>query len=227
MKPYVSVVLPSRGRVAALRRMAESLFRTATDPQGVELIVRCDRDDDETLQYLRQAGDFTFIVGSRINGYSSIATFINEAARLSHADLVLVVNDDAEFITRGWDTALREVASAYPDGIFDLGVTTIMNDSHFVFPCTSRRVINLIGVHDERLIYNDIWLRDVMSPFGRAIRVPDVVIKHVWEGMTPDQQQALRIVQNGAYAQLYARCVQEGQQKIQEALAWSTCVSPS
>lgn len=224
MKPILSVIVPSRQRVPQLDRMLRSLWRSAVHQDQIEVICRIDDDDGESQDYFASAGTVPMaerirvIVGSRLNGYATLATLTNEAAREAQADLVLVVNDDVEFQTLGWDTKLRAVAARYPDGIFVLGVDT-MNAGKFVFPCVSRRQIDLLGgVFDERLVYTDIWLRDVVKPFGRAIRVPEVTITHHWEGRTPDQEDAAKGTETPAYQALYAQCVKEGQKKIRKVL---------
>lgn len=214
MKPRISVIVATRGRVALLDKMLRSLQLTAHDPTSVEVVLRCDADDNLTIHFLREQPHL-FIVGPRRNGYATLASLVNEAARLSHADLVIVVNDDAEFVTQGWDARLVEEAARYEDGIFDLGVTNVLNDENFVWPCTSRRVIDLIGIHDERLVYSDVWLRDVMRHFDRAIRVHDVVIKHNWVGVSAEQDAARRQEDPA----LHARCVEEAAARINNAFA--------
>lgn len=232
MKPAISVIVPVRDRVDLIHHMMETLVTTAECPELVEVVFRCDDDDEACIAYLRNrritgwfSGTFgsSFIIGSRLNGYATLPVFINEAARLSRADLVLVINDDAEFVTPGWDTKLVAVAATYPDGIFDLGVVTA-NADNFIFPCVSRRQIEILGcVFDERLVYTDIWLRDVLLPFERAIRVLDVRIDHRWLGMSDDQQAAVQLVQSVEYTRLYERCVSEGRDKIRKVLQEVTC----
>jgi glycosyl transferase/beta-hydroxylase protein BlmF len=223
MKPSLSVIVPTRQRVPQLDRMLRSLWKTAVHPGQIEVICRIDDDDGESQDYFAgtmvpMAEHTRVIVGSRLNGYATLATLTNEAAREAQADLILVVNDDVEFQTLGWDTKLLAAAATYRDGIFVLGVTT-MNAGKFVFPCVSRRQIDLLGgVFDERLVYTDIWLRDVVKPFGRAIRVPEVTITHHWEGRTADQEAAAKPTETPAYQALYAQCVKEGQQKIRKVL---------
>lgn len=218
MRPNISVIVPTRGRVPQLSRMLDSLWKTAGDAERVEVICRIDDDDPDTAAFLARVGRVRVLVGSRLNGYATLATITNEAARQARATLVLVVNDDVEFQTAGWDAHLQAAASQYPDGIFDLGVTT-MNAGKFVFPCVSSRQIGILGgVFDERLIYTDIWLRDVVKPFKRAIRVPKVTITHHWEGKSDDQTSAAARVQTPEYQQLYAQCVAEGQAKIRKVL---------
>jgi hypothetical protein len=218
-RPVISVVAAVRGRIDLLSTMLESLRATAEHPDRVEVILRCDFDDTAMVAYLGGLARHRFIVGPRLSGYAALPAFANEAARLSTGDLILVVNDDAEFVTWGWDTKLVEAAAAYPDGLFVFGVETA-NAQNFVFPCVSRRFIDTMGeVFDERMVYADIWLRDVLYPFGRAIRLSDVVIAHHWEGQSADQQHAVRDFATASYQALYAQCVADGRAKIQAALA--------
>jgi glycosyl transferase family 2 len=218
MRPAISVIAPTRNRVPLLDHMLTTLDATVSDPARVEVILRCDYDDVLSIAYLCQRGT-PFIVGSRREGYATLATFINEAARLSTGELVIVVNDDVEFLTADWDLRLTEAAAEYPDGIFDLGVNTVLNNPNFVFPCQSRRQIEVLGCFfDERLIYPDIWLRDVLLPFGRAIRVPEVTIQHNWLGQSEDQAVAASVAHSSAHQAVYQRCVNEGRAKISTVL---------
>lgn len=220
-KPTISVIAATRRRVALLQHMLQTLWDTAAQPkEQIEVVLRCDFDDEASIQFAREH-ETMCIIGPRRKGYATLATLVNEAARLSHADLVIVVNDDVEFVTPGWDIKLVNLAAQYPDGIFDFGVRTDLNDGNFVFPCTSRRVINTIGIHHPQLIYSDIWLRDIMATFGRAIPVLDVTIRHKWVGITEDQQHA--IVHHRESPEFYQQCVQDGIETIQTL--WSTSVS--
>jgi hypothetical protein len=218
--PRISVLCAVRERVLLLETMLDSLFRTAEAPEGVELVLRCDYDDEAMLSYLRgRAWRHRTIVGPRLDGYASLATFTNEMARLARANVLLVVNDDAVFETPGWDGLLLAGTSGFPDEIFLLGVDTIMNSGHFPFPCVSKRVVQTLGcLFDERLVYTDVWLRDVLAPFGRAVLLPSVTVRHAWNGMTEDQRRALGIVQADGYGALYTQCVEEGVERIRGVL---------
>lgn len=214
----ISVIAAVRERIDLLHTMLESLYKTAYQGDQVEVILRCDFDDVEMIRYLSQRGREKFIVGPRMSGYASLPVFTNEAARLSKGDLVLVVNDDAEFVTPGWDVMLAKIAAQYPDGLFVIGVETA-NAKNFVFPCVSRKQINLMGcLFEERIVYPDIWLRDVMAPFNRAIRAYDVKVAHHWKGRSADQEQAMGVAMSQAHQNLYAKCVREGQEKVAAVL---------
>lgn len=212
--PKISVLVPTRDRIAVLQTMLVSLYAKVSDADNVEVIARVDDDDQNTLDYLRRWPWVRLICKSRV-GYAKNAQMVNECATESTGDLLLVANDDLIFETQDWDLKLATAAAAYPDGIFDLCADTVLNNENCCFPCISRRVYELLGhFFDARLLYPDIWLRDVMIPFGRVVRVPEVVIRHNWMGQTEDQQRAVSAVQNTNYEALYARCVEEARNKI-------------
>lgn len=217
----ISVLVPTRGRVGLLHTMLSTLYASVSDRNNVEVIARVDDDDLRTLDYLQMSAPahVECIRKERV-GYAMNARMVNECAAEATGDLLLVANDDLEFQTLDWDVKLEAAASVYPDGIFDLGVDTVLNNDNFCFPCTSRKVVDVLGCFfDDRLLYPDIWLRDVMVTFGRAVRVPEVVIRHNWTGASEDQcQAAQRVHGNAAYAALYDQCLVEGREKIKLAL---------
>lgn len=224
MRPLISVIVPTRGRTHLLASMLLSLMSTAEDQANVEVIMRVDFDDDESIAYLRTSPfPFPFIVGPRYKGYATLGMFINEAARMSRGDLVLVINDDVEFRTRGWDARLLAHAALYPDGIFNIGVE-VENADNFIFPCVSRRQVQVLdGVFDARLIYPDIGLRDVLRAFDRAVRVHDVVLRHNWQGMSVEQMVAQPMTQSTGYEALYGQCVREGIERLADYKRSTVC----
>lgn len=221
MNPRISVLCCARQRVDLLERMLSSLYATAEKPEELEVILRCDYDDRAMLSYLQaMQRPILTVLGHRMNGYASLPVFTNQMARLANAERIFVVNDDAVFETSGWDTQLMDAAaSLFPDEGFLIGVDTVMNAGHFPFPFTSKTVVNALGcIFDERLVYTDIWLRDVLAAYGRAKLVP-VRVRHAWNGMTEDQQHALATrVQDPTYPALYAQCVTEGVAKLKGIL---------
>jgi hypothetical protein len=214
----ITVMVPTRGRAGLLDWMLKTLYATVSDPANVEVIARVDDDDQETLDYLATRTTVKVLRGPRL-GYDHVPHMFNECADASTGDLLLAGNDDLEFQTPGWDRLLEQAAARYPDGIFDLGVDDRLNNGNYCFPCVSRRVVELFGFFfDDRLLYPDIWLRDVMAPFGRAVRVDEVVILHKWQGMSEDQTQAVYATNTMNHRALYERCVNEGRAKIATVL---------
>jgi len=220
----VSILVPTRGRVEQLCTMLSTLYSTASDLTRVEVIARIDEDDQPTIEYLDRLPQVKKVCKTRV-GYAKNAQMVNECAAQATGNLLLVANDDLIFETPDWDVKLETAAARYPDGLFDLGVDTVLNNANFCFPCTSQKTVSVLGFFfDDRLLYPDIWLRDVMLPFNRAIRVPEVTIRHAWRGMTEDQMRAVSVARaDPNYDALYARCVEEGRRKIEAAMREFVC----
>lgn len=181
----VSVLIPTRHRVERLRTLLES-YDATTDGEDCELVFRVDEDDVETRTFLLDY-DHVIVVGPRHQGYGSMPLFFNEAARRARGDLLMCGNDDMIFRTFDWPNTLAEAAESFRDGIFNLGVMTL-NEMHFPFSTVSRRAVERLGfIWDPRIFWGDIYLRDVMAFFGRALLVPSVTIDHDWAGFRPDK----------------------------------------
>lgn len=180
----ISVLIPTRYRIDRLRSMLASYEQTAVS--GAELVFRVDDDDPETHAFLR---DQNAVVGPHHHGYESMPLFFNEMLPAATGDVLLCGNDDMVFQTVGWPTLVLAAANAYPDGLFDLGVTT-HNETHFPFSIVSRTVTERLGfLWDPRIFWGDIFLRDVMAAFGRSVRLPSVTIDHDWAGDETSQNQ--------------------------------------
>jgi hypothetical protein len=187
MGATVSVLVPTRKRLGFLGKMLRSFEATIGDAGSAELVFRCDADDAETIEFLRQR-PYPFIVGPRVEGYKSLPGFYNEMAAVARGDLLMCCNDDVEFRTPGWPALLAKAAAQYPDGIFNFGVNVGLNDDKFPFSIVSRRLVQALGfINDERLLFSDVFLLDVARHFGRAIRLETVTIFHDWAGHASDE----------------------------------------
>lgn len=133
-----SVLIPSRKRVDRLKKTIESIIATTTE---VEIIVRADIDDKETVDFLKEAYDKkyvdTYIVGERKNGWYSICDFYQEMVHVSRGTWILVMNDDCTVEGHGWDEKLKSIPAngvmVYPE-IHVLGGSTYTNDVGGPFP---------------------------------------------------------------------------------------------
>jgi hypothetical protein len=177
----ISVLVPTRKRLARLRTLVTSFERT-TDG-AAELVFRADEDDPETLRFLF---DQHVVIGPRRRGYADLPVFFNEMLRAATGDVLLCGNDDMVFQTAGWPSLVLAEANRHPDGVFDIGVTT-HNETHFPFSIVSRKATERLGfLWDPRIFWGDIFLRDVMAAFGRSVMLPSVAIDHDWAGHDPD-----------------------------------------
>lgn len=213
----ISVLVPTRGRIGRLETMIGSFERTIR-VRSSEIVFRIDDDDQETSQYLAR-WRWPVVVGPRYDGYRSTPRYLDEAYAYAHGDVLMVGNDDMIFKTTGWDLTVLEAANQYPDGLFDLGVQTL-NTDHFPFSIISRTVVEILGfIYDPRIFWGDIFLRDVMDAFGRAVKLPTVHVEHDWAGYKPDSvfaaAEALKTtIGTSTYWEMHREVVKEAVAKL-------------
>lgn len=227
MSRKVSVLIPTRGRPERLRAMLASYERmTAGYEHLSEIVLRADDDDQATLALLPYLRTLPYIrlviVGSRLNGYGSMASFFNEMTRVADGDLLMLGNDDMVFRTLGWAARILAKADEFPDGIFNIGVHTF-NEGHFPFSIVSKRAVRKIGfLWDPRLFWGDVFLRDVMGALGRCVMLPEVEVEHDWAGHSPDStfleanQQDIFRRDPSYWERTHALAVAEAVRKLQE-----------
>lgn len=182
----VSVLVPTRRRVARLQVLLDSWAQTVIDGTRAELVFRIDDDDAESKMFLAEH-PHKMVSGPRLNGYRSIPQFLEELRRAATGDLYLLGNDDMVLKTPNWARVVIDQANQYPDGIFCLGCD-VQNAKNFVFPIVSKMAVDAMGhIMDPRLFWGDVYLRDVFQSFGRAIRFGEMKIDHRWAGRERDQ----------------------------------------
>lgn len=190
MYTKVSVLVPTRGRPDHLRTLLASYAQTlaGSDGETSEVVFRVD-DDDIATRDLLAGHPHRVLVGPRLNGYASMATFYNDCYAAAAGDVLLCGNDDMIFKTPGWAPRVLEAANRYPDGLFDFGVTTY-NETHYPFSIIAKKAADRLGwFWDPDIFWGDIYLRDVMAAFGRSEMLPTVEIVHNWQGDEHSQNQ--------------------------------------
>lgn len=220
----ISVLVPTRGRVDRLRTMITSFDITTGGRPTTELVFRVDDDDIATRDFLLAWGGHRVIVGPRLNGYRSMPTFFNELALAASGDMLMCGNDDMVFQTLNWPEKILALANKFPDGVFDIGVSTL-NASHYPFSIVSRKMVDAMGfLWDPRIFWGDIFLRDVAEWFGRAMMTDGVQIDHDWAGHNPDAtfvQADKDIVRRTPdyWAGVHAPAVVEAAARVKEMIA--------
>ncbi len=116
MSALFSALIPTRTRPAGLMRTVQSLIAHVDDPASMQIILRIDDDDKETIQALRdnpELGRLDCFIGSRYSGYDSMGKFVSEIANLSTAPWVFLIDDDAEVTG---DTKIDTELAKVPQG---------------------------------------------------------------------------------------------------------------
>lgn len=198
----VSVLVPTRKRPTYLERMLDSYYASVENRDDAELVFRCDSDDLESV-HLLAPHCWPILVGPRRDGYRSLPSFYNEMVSIATGDLLICGNDDMLFQTKGWPRLVIGEANKYPDGIFNIGVSTGLNDDKFPFSIVSRQLVQKLGkINDERLLFSDVFLLDVARRFNRAVRINSVSFFHDWAGHTDDQTR--REANQHEFSQVFA-----------------------
>jgi glycosyltransferase involved in cell wall biosynthesis len=172
----ISILIPSRGRPALLKRMVDSVRSTAREK--VEIVCRIDHDDPAYNGYSELAGRGVIdklLVGKRI----VMSDLWNDCSRVATGEIQLLAGDDAIFRTPGWDEMVEAFFTASADKLWmvhgdDLGAAGKTFGTH---PIIHRRWIEALGRFTAPYFscdYADTWLNDIANILGRRRFLPFV-----------------------------------------------------
>lgn len=184
VRPMLSIIVPTRGRTGQLRAFLDSLAQTAHHPASLEVVLVVDEDDAETLRFQHSGIAQRRVVVPRGLPMGALNARGYAAASGDH---IMLCNDDVVVRTAGWDSRIQSVFRSYPDEIVLVHVNDgTFKDSLCVFPCVSRRFVELAGgicpedyqryrIDDH--IYNVFNLLAILGE-QRIQYLPDVVFEH-------------------------------------------------
>jgi hypothetical protein len=165
----VSVLMPSRGRPAALLAAINSLKWNACYPANVEVLVAADPDDQETVAVARIAKAWQWTAPERY-GYARLHEYYNRLAGMAHGEWLLLWNDDAIMVTEGWDGIIRGQDPA----VLWLGANHHHTAS--MFPAWPRAWAQATG-HVSPVPHCDTFLQHLGEVLGLLVKVP-VEVRH-------------------------------------------------
>lgn len=102
----ISILHPSRGRSAIAKETAKAWLVNAKNPQEIEYIFSVDKSDPQLPKYQTLAKSLG-VYCLKSNNKSAIQA-INNAAKVSTANLIIVVSDDFNEPPKHWDDKLLE-----------------------------------------------------------------------------------------------------------------------
>ena len=174
----IELLCPSRGRPQAARELLESFDATKTLKSRLVFVL--DNDDKTGLDY-PQPQIIVPPTGDPVGP-------LNHAALMVTADIVGFIGDDSRFETKGWDAKVeRAIADAgggfcwTSDGHDKPWPSTVFISTDIV------KALGWLALPTTRRGYFDVvWERLAMAT-GRAIALPDVMIRHnnAGEGVNP------------------------------------------
>lgn len=145
----IAVLLPTRGRTAALSRSVMSLVNRANDLKSIQFLFGFDDDDtvgidhwkNELEPWLRSKGVRYRAHSFEPIGYIRLNEYVTELAKTSDAKWLMFWNDDAIMESLHWDQEIMR-----HDGSFNvLAVHTHREHPYSIFPIVPRAWLDLFG----------------------------------------------------------------------------------
>ena len=176
MATVISLLCPTRGRSANVRRFATSARQTAQD--RVEIVFYVDDDDLGTLAAVDEV-EGVAVIGPRI----VLSECWNRCAQAANGQILGHMGDDIVFHTPGWDHIVRGAFEAHEDRIcFVHGRDGLQDERLGTHGFLHRKWVDAVGyfcppyfAHD----CNDTWLTEVADLIGRRVYLPDLHTEHL------------------------------------------------
>ena len=160
----IAILLPTRGRTAALTLSLIGLLEKAKDLSSIQVLLGLDTDDAVGIKHFQEelqpklddmGVDYTAMSFDPL-GYGRLHDYVNTLAKNSSADWMFFWNDDAVMETQDWDQEIIRHT-----GEFKLLAVHTHNDHPYsIFPIVPRAWLDIIG-HLSLHSMNDAWLSQI------------------------------------------------------------------
>lgn len=191
MSKDFSIVFPSRERPQLITNLLDSIRNMTKELDKIEVLVAIDSDDKDMEKYM-QISKYRFVkffqVERSLNFSRDYYSFLTAQ---STGRWVIACNDDAEFMTQGWDEIAKRTLEGYLNGgpnivygwIEDmLGKHRLTQFGNYCcFPLLGREGIDALKCFFPDRIPTwgaDIWAEKIYNHIGRTVRIP-MMIRHI------------------------------------------------
>jgi hypothetical protein len=175
----VSLLMPTRGRVDHLQKSLASLQQTVSDPSRIEVLIRIDSDDQDTLSFLHRENRpyrTKALIGNRGNGYADLHLFYNQLCSIAMGRFLFLWNDDATMLSNGWDDEIAR----HDDGklcYLRSAVSDSRGRDSYLFPIVHRSYYEALG-HYSRSAHNDTYVCSIFQALPGTFRDTNIVVGH-------------------------------------------------
>ena len=180
----ISLLLPTRGRPEGVRRLLESIARTASRPRSIEVVIRADADDAASHAFEQAPLAVRVLVGRP----DKMGRMVRQCYQASAGRIIGQFNDDLLCRTAGWDEAIARALAAYRDGVALAWCDDGFRGGRICnFPFLTRQCCEMLGgpcPPEYNRDYIDTHLFDIfgkLSELGhrRLAYLPNVLIEHL------------------------------------------------
>jgi hypothetical protein len=145
----IAILLPTRGRAAALTDSINSLLVHAKNTKDIQFIFGFDNDDNigfdhfvkEIQPDLDSRGIEYIAMGFESMGYAGLNQYYNVLAEQAQADWLFVWNDDAIMETQNWDQVIAKHTGTFKV----LKLHTHNEHPYSIFPIVPSSWVSLLG----------------------------------------------------------------------------------
>tara|TARA_E500000178_G_scaffold296720_1_gene303068 strand:- start:10 stop:693 length:684 start_codon:yes stop_codon:yes gene_type:complete len=181
----ISLLCPTRSRPQAALNLYNSFIKT--QKFNNELIFCLQKGDDKIEQYISLFKSHNiasyFIVDSMPTCY-----LWNQMALHSKGDLLTLIGDDVEILTKDWDEKILHASNKFDDKIFVITVDDGRQDKkqgatmRCPHPTVHRKWVEALGYFVPPFFmhrYLDKYTSDLAIEIERFIELPDIVFNHL------------------------------------------------
>ena len=187
----VTVMLPTRNRMTVeggLLDTLESLYKNTEHKDKIEVILRIDDDDYNTLDNLKLIDKYyeelniSIIQGDRYGGYKDIWKYWNEMASMAKGEFLFAFNDDATIDTFGWETILEKHSGKI--GLIKAKFNGNENGTtQLLFPIIHSKIVEIqgyLGFHETMDGHYDMFI-DIGKDLGHNFEIleNDIITTHI------------------------------------------------
>jgi len=160
----IAIILPTRGRTAALTRSLVGLLEKAADLDSIQVLLGLDTNDTVGLTHFEESLQpqldemevaYTAMTFEPL-GYSRLNEYINTLSKNSDADWIFFWNDDAVMESDNWDLEIVKRTGEFKL----LAVHTHQDHPYSIFPIVPRAWLDLVG-HLSLHSMTDAWLSQI------------------------------------------------------------------
>lgn len=192
-----SLLVPTRERPELIKYFFGTIVDTTSNLGEIEVLIAYDEDDLITVRALDEIRNiYKFNISYRpFPRQDGTTPYFNELAKDAKGEFLMAMNDDAEFVTKGWDdicyTRLKEFLKDRPDG----AVVGVVNNNYVLsqemvrhykgnfscFPIVSVKSVKYLGwmFNPEIKTWgNDINIFVIHHGCERVCWIPEVTIEH-------------------------------------------------
>ena len=181
----ISLLCPTRGRPKQALNLYKSFINTQSDINELHFCIQ--REDsffDEYVNLFKINGIEKYFVSESM----PTSYLWNQMAFAAKGDLLTLIGDDVEILTKGWDKIIENEASKYADKIFVITVDDGRTDkpqSKFMrcpHPTVHKKWLETLGYFVPPFFmhrYLDKYTQNLAIELDRFIEIKEVIFDHL------------------------------------------------